>query len=174
MPVLLKILLYVIGIVVILHGFFGNNSGLIEDLIEEYIPDGILYKVLTVLHRICFVVSGIAIFLLVNRYSQLSNVQIWILIGIIFNPLILLLIVVIGGSIGYAGVCVLQLIWIAIKALFMALWCEIIEPIFYNIKCLFDKIGITPKLKNGLRWLHDRLPKCKQRNLAKQNPNYEK
>lgn len=146
MPVLLKIFLYAVSILTILYGCFGNKSG----LIECYIPEGILNTILSVLYRICFIFSGGALFLLVNCYSELSDAQIWILIGIIFNPLIILCAI----SLGYMVVLLLIPIGIFIVGCHMFLWDEILQPIIENIEWLSDEIGLTPKLKNGLRWLY--------------------
>ena len=150
MPVLLKIFLYAISILVILYGFFGKKSG----LIECYIPEGILNEILSIFYRICFIVSGVAIFLLVNRYSQLSDVQIRILVGIILNPLIILFAISAGSMVAI----MLIPIGIFIVGCYIILWNEILEPIIENIELFSDKIGLTPKLKSGLRWLHDKLP----------------
>ena len=166
MPVLLKIFLYAISILVILYGFFGKKSG----LIECYIPEGILNEILSIFYRICFIVSGVAIFLLVNKYSHLSDVQIRILVGVIFNPLIILCAISAGSMVAI----MLIPIGIFIVGCHIFLWEGILWPTIENIEWFSEKIGLTPKLRSGLRWLHDKLPKCKQRNLAKQNSSYEK
>lgn len=167
MSILLKIFLYAISILVILYGFFGNKSG----IIEYYIPDGILNKILSIFYRIYFIVSGVAIFLLVNKYSQVSDVQILILVAAIFSPLIILFAIDFGSKV---ALLLLIPIGIIIVGCLIFIWNEILWPIIENIELFSDKIGLTPKLKSGLRWLLDKLPKCKQRNLAKQNSNYEK
>ena len=147
MSILLKIFLYAISILVILYGFFGNKSG----IVEYYIPDGILNKILSVFYRICFIVIGVAIFLLVNRYSQLSDVQIWIHVGVIFSPLIIVIILSAIDLGSKVALFLLIPIGIIIVGCLILIWNEILWPIIENIELFSDKIGLTPKLKSGLR-----------------------
>ena len=143
MPLLVKILCYLISGLLTLYGLFGLTPEF-DDISKNPKFNNILHALLVVIWRISFTVSGVALFFLARYYSELSDTQMGILLVVTFNLIIIGIIVAIVTFVVYCFAC----LWFAFD-LFLVdlLWPLIFEPIWEKIGGIADKIGLTPKLK---------------------------
>jgi hypothetical protein len=148
--VILKILAYIISILLVLYGLFGKVLIGYSDFLPEASEElrRILYKILVVVWRIGFTASGVALFILVKRYSELSQIQHEILVAIVLNPLLIFIAVGVGFAVIGVLWMILMLLGGGLCIFFHEVLCPyLFEPLFNKLGWLFDKIGLTSKLE---------------------------
>ena len=159
--VILKILAYITSILLVLYGLFGKVLRY-----EEFIPytseklRKVLYAILVVFWRISFTASGIALFIIVKKFSDLSQVQFEILVAIVFNPLLILIAIGVGFVIVGGLYFLLMLLGGCLGLFFFEVLSPyIFEPLFEKLGRLSDKIGLTPKLDKLSKRIDESLTK---------------
>lgn len=143
MPLLVKILCYLISGLLTLYGLFGITPEF-TDISNNPKLDNILHTLLVVLWRISFTAIGVALFILARYYSELSDTQMTILYIVIFHHFIIFATILAGFAVFGVLMIILTIILLISELL---LWPLIFQPMWKKIKPFADKIGLTRILK---------------------------
>ena len=147
MPLLVKILCYLISGLFALYGLFGITPEF-TGISENPKFDNILHALLVVLWRISFTAVGVALYLLARYYSELSDTQKIILFIVTFHHIIMIFtfgIIKFVGIVTYGGL--LKILGFIFLIAELWLWDLIFKPIWKKTKPFANKIGLTPILK---------------------------